>query len=55
MSNVHLTSLSHNLSLKVVFLFQSFLAITVFLRFLKNAPMKTGKIHENKTAGIDES
>ena len=43
MSNVHLTSLSHNLSLKVVFLFQSFLAITVFLRFLKNAPMKTEK------------
>jgi len=29
MSNVHCTSLSPNLSLKVVFLFQSFLLITV--------------------------
>ena len=30
MSNVHWTSLSYNLSFQIFFLFQSFLAITVY-------------------------
>ena len=40
MSNVHWTSLSPNVSLKVVFLFQSFLVITVWFlkQLLHNSP-----------------